>query len=75
MNTLKKLKAKTGDDSFLKFKRQCIRSSDSVRTAGFRQYHYDSGRVVELDIKPEELFMAADGEIAKLIMTKSVRNK
>jgi hypothetical protein len=75
MITLKELKAKTGYNSFLKFKRQCIRSSDSVRTADLTKYLYDSTKVVELAMKPEELFMAADGEIAKLKKTKSGRNK
>jgi hypothetical protein len=75
MITLRELKAKTGYDSFLKFKRHCQGSSNSLKSAALTKYHYDNGKVAELDIKPEELFMEADGEIAKRRKTKSVRNK
>ena len=65
MITLEELKEKTGYDSFLKFKRQCKGSSNSLKSLELIRYYYDKGKVVELDIKPEELFMLADGEIAK----------
>jgi hypothetical protein len=64
MITIEELKEKTGYDSFLQFKRHCIRSANSIRSIGLTRYYYDKDKVVELDIKPEELFMAADSEIS-----------
>ena len=65
MISKQELKEKTGYDSFLKFKRKCQRSSISERFIGLTQYYYDKDKVVDLDIKPEELFMMADNEIIK----------
>ncbi|HLX93455.1 MAG TPA: hypothetical protein VKR32_17345 [Puia sp.] len=73
MITTRELKRKTGYDSFLKFKRECIRSADSPRSIGLTRYYYGHGRVVELDIKPEELFMAADEEITNRRENGTVR--
>jgi hypothetical protein len=63
--TIKELKEKTGYDSFREFKKHCLRSSNSEKSIGLTKYLYDKNKVVELDIKPEELFMAADDEIPK----------
>jgi hypothetical protein len=65
MISKQELKEKTGYDSFLKFKRQCQRSSVSEKFIGLTKYYYGKNKVVDLDIKPEELFMMADNEISK----------
>ena len=62
--------SKTGYDSFLKFKRNCQGSAQSQRSIGLTKYYYDRTKTVELDIKPEELFMAADEEIRKNKLSK-----
>jgi len=59
------LRDKTGYDSFLQFKRNCQRSANSNQFAGLTKYFYDKNKTVELDIRPEELFMAADAESEK----------
>lgn len=59
------LRQKTGYNSFLSFKRNCQRSAQSQKFIGLTRYFYDKVKIVELDIKPEELFMAADAEINK----------
>ncbi|HSZ86430.1 MAG TPA: hypothetical protein VK787_10385 [Puia sp.] len=63
MITIEELKEKTGYDSFLQFKKHCIRSANAERSIGLTRYIYGKNKIVELDIKPEELFMAADNEI------------
>jgi hypothetical protein len=63
--TIKELKEKTGYGSFREFKKHCLRSSNSEKSIALTKYYYDKNKVVELDIKPEELFMAADSEIRK----------
>jgi hypothetical protein len=76
MITIEELKEKTGFDSFLQFKRHCIRSSNAERSIGLTRYIYGKNKVVELDIKPEELFMAADSEISnRKKISKSVLPK
>ena len=65
MISKQELKEKTGYDSFLKFKRHCQRSSISEISLGLTKYYYDKNKVIDLDIKPEELFMMADNEIIK----------
>jgi hypothetical protein len=65
MISKQELKEKTGYDSFLKFKRHCLRSSISEKSIGLTKYYYDKNKIVDLDIKPEELFMMADNEIIK----------
>jgi hypothetical protein len=62
MITKEILLEKTGYDSFLAFKRKCKRSANSQSSAGLTKYYYDKNKTVELDIRPEELFMAADAE-------------
>jgi hypothetical protein len=59
------LQQKTGHNSFLAFKRNCRGSAQSEKFIGLTKYFYDKDKIVELDIKPEELFMAADAEINK----------
>jgi hypothetical protein len=65
MISRKTLRKKTGYDSFLKFKRNCQGSTESGKFIGLTKYFYDKNKTVELDIKPEELFMIADEEINK----------
>jgi len=65
MISKQELLQKTGYDSFLTFKRNCRRSAQSQKFIGMTRYFYDKHKVVELFIKPEELFMAADAEINK----------
>jgi hypothetical protein len=62
MITKEILLEKTGYDSFLAFKRHCRRSANSQTLPGLTKYFYDKNETVELDIRPEELFMAADAE-------------
>ncbi|HLY70382.1 MAG TPA: hypothetical protein VKR53_11685 [Puia sp.] len=65
MITIKELTEKTGYHSFREFKKHCVRSANSQKFIGLTKYYYDKNKVVELDIRPEELFMAADSEIAR----------
>jgi ABC-type protease/lipase transport system fused ATPase/permease subunit len=65
MITKEELKMRTGYDSFRGFKRKCQGSSPSRQSIGLTRYLYEKSKVIELDIRPEELFMMADGEIAK----------
>jgi hypothetical protein len=65
MITKEILRAKTGYDSFLQFKRDCQRSANSQVFAGLTKYFYGKEKNVELDMRPEELFMAAEAESAK----------
>jgi hypothetical protein len=65
MITKEMLREKTGYDSFLEFKRNCQRSANSLQFAGLTKYFYDKNKTVELDLRPEELFMAADAETEK----------
>jgi hypothetical protein len=65
MISKKELQQKTGYNSFLSFKRNCQRSAHSQKFIGLTRYFYDKGKIADLDIKPEELFMAADAEINK----------
>jgi hypothetical protein len=69
------LKEKTGYDSFLKFKRHCQRSANSTQFAGLTKYFYDKNKTVELNMRPEELFMAADAELEKKKSWKKIPKK
>jgi hypothetical protein len=75
MITKEELKKKTGYDSFLNFKRHCQGSSHSDYFAGLTKYYYNNTKVIELDLKPEELFMEADKEITKLKTRKKSLKK
>jgi hypothetical protein len=70
MISKEELQQKTGHNSFLTFKRNCQGSAPSLKFSGLTKYFYDKGKIVELDIKPEELFMAADAEINKKKLKK-----
>jgi hypothetical protein len=70
MISQKELQEKTGYNSFLMFKRNCQRSAQSENFIGLTRYFYDKNKTVELDIRPEELFMAADAELIKKKRTK-----
>jgi hypothetical protein len=74
MITIEELKEKTGYDSFLQFKRHCTRSANSLKSIGLTQYAYGKGKVVDLDILPEELFMAADVEIRRRMKKIKYKN-
>jgi hypothetical protein len=65
MITKEELKMKTGYDSFRGFKRNCQGSSPSRQSIGLTKYFYEKSKVIELNIRPEELFMMADAEIPK----------
>jgi hypothetical protein len=65
MISREELQQKTGHNSFLTFKRNCQRSAQSQKFSDLTKYFYDKNKIVELNIKPEELFMAADAEINK----------
>jgi hypothetical protein len=65
MISKQELQQKTGYNSFLSFKRNCQRSAQSQKFIGLTRYFYDKEKIIDLDIKPEELFMAADAEINK----------
>jgi hypothetical protein len=65
MISKEELQQKTGHDSFLTFKKNCKGSAPSQIFSGLTKYFYDKGKIIELGIRPEELFMAADAEINK----------
>jgi hypothetical protein len=75
MITREELKKKTGYDSFLNFKRHCQGSSESGYFAGLTKYHYNHKKEIELDLRPEELFMEADREISQLKIEKKLLKK
>jgi hypothetical protein len=56
---------KTGYYCFLNFKRNGQRSANSHTLSGLTKYLYDKNKTVELDLRPEELFMAANAEAVK----------
>jgi hypothetical protein len=65
MISKEELKRKTGYSSFLKFKRNCYSSAVAFHNPKLTTYYYDKKKQVDLDIEPQELFMAADEEIKK----------
>jgi hypothetical protein len=76
MITKELLRERTGYDSFLAFKRHCQRSANSPSIPGLTKYVYDNDKTIELDIRPEELFMAADAEtVKKKVYKKLPRQK
>ncbi|HEX4374160.1 MAG TPA: hypothetical protein VHZ50_12740 [Puia sp.] len=50
---------------FFFIQKNCRRSEDSENSIALTRYFYDRDKIAEPDIKPEELFMAADAEINK----------
>jgi hypothetical protein len=65
MISKEELQLKTGHNSFLTFKKNCRGSAPSLKFSGLTKYFYDKDKIIELGIKPEELFMAADAEVNK----------
>jgi hypothetical protein len=65
MISKKELKLKTGFTSFLQFRRHCQKTSTIDASIGQTKYYYNKNKTVELNMKPEELFIAIQDEILK----------
>jgi len=81
MITQIELKLKTGFKSFIEFRRHCFNTSTIDAGIGFTKYYYDKNKTVELNMKPEELFIAIQDEISlkhspkKIIKRKNIVSK
>ena len=67
MISKEELKRKTGYSSFLDFKRNCYDSAVTFDTPKLTRYFYDETKHVDLNITPQELFIAAEDERKKRI--------